>query len=59
MQMTWFCFGKSEEDLRVIVGCFIKVYRSGLKVDSGKSKVMVLNGEGLHIWDKFRAYLRI
>ena len=44
MQMTWFC-GESEEDLRVMVGQFAEVCRRrGLKVNTGKSKVMVLNG---------------
>ena len=39
------CSG-SEEDLRVIVGWFAEVCRRrGLKVKTGKSKVMVLNGE--------------
>ena len=38
--------GESEEDLRVMVGCFIEVCRrGGLKVNAGKSKVMVLVGE--------------
>ena len=38
-----------EEDLRVMVGQFVEVCRRrGLKVNAGKSKVMVLNGkEGL------------
>ena len=41
--------GESEEDLRVMAGCFVEVCRRrGLKVNAGKSKVMVLNGgEGL------------
>ena len=40
------CGGESEEDLRVMVGQFAEVYRRrGLKVNAGKSKVMVLNGE--------------
>ena len=38
--------GESEEDLRVMVGQFAKVCRRrGLKVNAGKSKMMVLNGE--------------
>ena len=38
--------GESEEDLRVIVGRFVEVCRRrGLKVNVGKSKVMVLNRE--------------
>ena len=38
--------GESEEDLRVIVGRFAEVCtRKGLKVNAGKSNVMVLNGE--------------
>ena len=38
--------GESEEDLRVIVRWFAKMYRRrGLKVNAGKSKVMILNGE--------------
>ena len=41
--------GELEEDLRVLVGWFAEAYRRrGLKVNAGKSKVMVLNGkEGL------------
>ena len=36
----------SEEDLRVMMGQFLEVCRRrGLKVNAGKSKVMVLNGE--------------
>ena len=39
-------FGESEEDMRVMVGRFAEVCRrKGLKVSTGKSKVMVLNGE--------------
>ena len=38
--------GESEEKLRVVVGRFAEVCkRRGLKVNAGKSKVMVLNGE--------------
>ena len=37
--------GKSEEDLKVMVGWFAEVCRRGMKVIGGKSKVMVLNGE--------------
>ena len=38
--------GESEEDLRVMVGCFVEVCsRRGLKVNGGKSKEMVLGGE--------------
>ena len=37
--------GESEEDLRAMRGQFGEVYRRGLKVNVGKSKVMVLNGE--------------
>ena len=37
--------GEFEEDLRVMVGCFVEVCRRGLKVNEGKSKVMVLGGE--------------
>ena len=41
MQMKWFCL-----DLRVMVGQFAEVCRRiGLKVNAGKSKVMVLNRE--------------
>ena len=42
--------GESEVDLKMMVGRFAEVYRRrGLKVNAGKSKVMVLNGveEGL------------
>ena len=39
-------WGELEEDLRVMVGLFAEVCRRrGLKVNTGKSKVMVLNGE--------------
>ena len=38
--------GESEEDLRAMVGHFVEVCRRrGLKVNAGKSKVMVLGGE--------------
>ena len=38
--------GELEEDLRVMVGQFVEVCRRrGLKVNIGKSKVMILNGE--------------
>ena len=38
--------GESEEDMWIIVGCFIKVWsRRGLKVSAGKRKVMLLGGE--------------
>ena len=38
--------GESEEDLRAIVERFVEVCsRRGLKVNAGKNKVMVLNGE--------------
>ena len=37
--------GESEEDLTVMAGWFAEVCRRGLKVNGGKSKVMVLNGE--------------
>ena len=36
--------GESEEDLRLMVGCFAEVCRRGLKVNPSKSKVMVLGG---------------
>ena len=38
--------GESEEDLRVMVGRFVEVCRRrGLKVNTVKSKVIVLGGE--------------
>ena len=38
--------GKSEEDLRVMVGRFVEVCkRRSLKVNAGKSKMMILSGE--------------
>ena len=55
-------FGETEEDLRSMVVRFVEVCRRrGLKVNAGKSKVRVLNGEeGLeyevHV-DSFRACL--
>ena len=37
--------GESEKDLRAMVGCFVEVgRRRGLKVNAGKSKVMVIGG---------------
>ena len=42
--------GESEKDLRVMVGLFADVYRKGVKVNGGKSKVMVLNGEEGSVW---------
>ena len=45
-KLDWVLCGESEKDLRVMVGRFAKVCRRrGLKVNNGKSKVMVLNGE--------------
>ena len=39
-------WGESEEDLRTMVGWFAEVFRRrGLKVNAGKTKGMVLNGE--------------
>ena len=47
MQMTWFFFSESEEDLKVMTGHFVGVSRRrGLKVIADKSKVIVLGGEG-------------
>ena len=38
--------GESKEDLRAMVGRFMEVCRrKGLKVNAGKSKMMVINGE--------------
>ena len=38
--------GESEEDVRAMLGRFAEVCRRrGLKVNAGKSKVVVLNGE--------------
>ena len=38
--------GESEKDLRTMLGCFVEVCRRrGLKVNAGKSKLMVLDGE--------------
>ena len=36
---------KLEEELNAKVGQFVEVCRRGLKVNAGKSKVRVLNGE--------------
>ena len=45
MQMTWFCVGL-QENLRVMVEWFVEVCRRrGLKINAGKSKMIVLNGE--------------
>ena len=49
----------------MMVGRFAEVCRRCLKVNEGKSKVMVLGGEGgvgvlaLRRWDMFRACLRV
>ena len=53
-------------DLRAMVGRFVEVCRRGVKVNAGKSRVMMLNGEeglecevyvdgirNLNIWDVF------
>ena len=41
-----FLWGESEEDLRIMVGHFVELcMRRGMKVNVGKSKVMVLNEE--------------
>ena len=37
--------GESKEDLRVMVGGFAEVFRRGLKINAGKSKVLVLSEE--------------
>ena len=38
--------GESEENLRAVVRWFAEMYkRIGLKVNAGKSKVVVLNGD--------------
>ena len=39
-------YGESEKYLRLMAGWFAEVCRKGLKVNTGKSKVMVLNREG-------------
>ena len=40
--------GESEKDLRAIVGYFIEVYsRRSMKVNAGKSKIMLYGEEGL------------
>ena len=37
-----------EKAMKKMVGCFVEVYRiRGLKVNAGKSKVMVLDGGGV------------
>ena len=39
-------YDESEEDLRAMVGWFVEVFRRReLKVNAGKSKVMIMNGE--------------
>ena len=38
-------WGKPEEDMRTMVGRFVEMCRRGLKVNAGKSKVMVMNWE--------------
>ena len=42
--------GESEEDLRAMMGHFVEVCRRrGLKGNAGKSKVMVVDGEEVHV----------
>ena len=36
---------ESEEDLKVMVGCFVEVCRRGLKLNEDKSKMIELGGE--------------
>ena len=51
---------ESEEDLRTIVGSFVEVCRKrGLKINAGKSKVMVLNGGGIGVSGSCRSCLGI
>ena len=38
-------YGKSERDIRAIVGHFVDVCRRALKVNTGKSKVVLFSGE--------------
>ena len=38
-------YGELEEDLKAMVGWFVEVCRRGMKVNAGKSKVMVMNEE--------------
>ena len=41
-------YGESKEDLRMMVGCFVEMCRRrGLKVNAGKSKVMLSGEKGL------------
>ena len=35
---------ESEEDLKVMVGCFVEVHRGGLIGNADKNKVMLLGG---------------
>ena len=55
--------GALGEDLRAVVGRFAEVCRRrSLKVNAGKSKVVILGGEeGLEceVWETFRACLGI
>ena len=38
--------GESEEDLKMMFGCFVEMYRrKGLKSNANKNKVMVVGGE--------------
>ena len=41
--------GELDEDLRAMVGWFVEVCMRGLEINAGKSKVMVLNGEEVHV----------
>ena len=42
--MNWFC-AVSWKKIWKMVGNFVKVCRRGLKVNAGKNRVIVLNGE--------------
>ena len=47
MQMTWLC-SKSKEDIKVVMGCFVEVYKRCLKFNTDKKKVMVFSEVLVH-----------
>ena len=43
--MPGLLYGELEEDLRAVVGHFVELCRRGMKINAGKSKVMLLGRE--------------
>ena len=52
--------GESEKNLRAMVGRFVEMCRiRGMKVNKGKSKVMVLNGEEGLEWEVYVDWIHL